>query len=280
MPPSSADNSGTEAIRVISSQSFRVQLEAMNLRVVSGPDTGLEANLCLPWLRIGTVPDNAFILRDRAISLHHAEILMTPQGLILGDLGSTSGTFIGNLRVTEGYLAPGTECALGYSCLTIRQRTEEYQVAISNQEDHLGELVASKRMRELYALLRAVAPTPVTVQIMGESGAGKDMVAPTLHQLSGRGGPPVVFNAFVTDPEMVRNDLLGPIKGASTGVAGAREGAFRWADKDTLFGDRNRRVAVGPATPSVAGTGKPRGHPHRRGQTNPGGCPGYYRHPP
>ena len=238
MPPSSSDNSGTEAIRVIPSQSLRVQLEAMNLRVVSGPDTGLEANFCLPSLRIGTAPDNDVILHDRAISRHHAEILMTPQGLILRDLGSTNGTFIGNLRVTEAYLAPGTECALGYSCLTIRQRTEDRQVAISNQEDHLGELVgASERMRELYALLRAVAPTPVTVQIMGESGAGKEMVARTLHQLSGRGGPLVVFDASVTDPEMVRNDLFGHIKGAFTGAAGAREGAFRRADKGTLFID-------------------------------------------
>jgi len=110
-------------------------------------------------------------------------------------------------------------------------------VAVPRQ-DHLGELVgASERMRELYGLIRAVAPTPTTVHLHGESGAGKELVARTLHALSGRSGPLVVFDASVADPEMVRNDLFGHIKGAFTGATGSREGAFRQAHTGTLFID-------------------------------------------
>lgn len=231
------DDSGTEAIRVVPNQSLRVQLESMNLRVTSGPDIGLEVSLCLPLLRIGTAPDNDVILKDRAVSRHHAEIRRTAQGLILRDLGSTNGTYIGNLRVAEAFLAPGTECMLGYSRLVVCEQTEERQVVITNQ-NFLGELVgASQPMRELYALITAVAPSAATVQITGESGSGKEVVARTIHQLSGRSGPLVVFDASVTDPEMVRNDLFGHVKGAFTGAAGAREGAFRRAHKGTLLID-------------------------------------------
>ena len=234
---SSPDDSGTQAIRAPTGQGLRVQFKAIDLRVVSGPDTGLEMRHSLPTLRIGTAADNDVILTDRAVSRHHAEIRMTAEGLLLKDLGSTNGTFIGNLRVTEAYLTPETECLLGYSHLAIRQRTEERRVAIPKQ-DHLGALVgASKRMRELYGMMRAVAPTPTTVLIQGESGSGKELVASTLHELSGRSGPLVVFDASVTDQEMVRNDLFGHVKGAFTGASGAREGAFRRAHMGTLFID-------------------------------------------
>jgi DNA-binding NtrC family response regulator len=127
---------------------------------------------------------------------------------------------------------------MGYSRILIRQRTEEHQVLVSKEENHLGALVgASEPMRELYGLLRAVAPTPATVQITGQSGSGKELVARTIHELSGRSGPLVVFDASVTDPEMVRNDLFGHVKGAFTGAAGSREGAFRRAHQGTLFID-------------------------------------------
>ncbi len=145
--------------------------------------------------------------------------------------------FINDVRITEAYIPPDAECRLGYSNLLIRQRTEERKVAVPRQ-DHLGELVgSSERMRELYGLIRAVAPTPTTVHLHGESGSGKELVARTLHTFSGRSGPFMVFDASVADAEMVRNDLFGHIKGAFTGASGSREGAFRQAHTGTLFID-------------------------------------------
>ena len=229
--------SGTEIIVAAARSPLRVQFEVIEIRVISGPDTGQEASLGLPSVRIGTATDNDLVLTDRAVSRRHAEIRMTADGLLLRDLGSTNGTFINDVRITEAYIPESAECRLGYSRVLIRQHTEERKVAVPRQ-DHLGELVgASERMRELYGLIRAVAPTPTTVHLHGESGAGKESVARTLHALSGRSGPLVVFDASVTDPEMVRNDLFGHIKGAFTGATGSREGAFRQAHAGTLFID-------------------------------------------
>ncbi|MCB1769131.1 MAG: sigma 54-interacting transcriptional regulator [Candidatus Competibacteraceae bacterium] len=228
---------GTEIIVPASQSRLRFQFEAIELRVIAGSDAGLEISLGLPNVRIGAAPDNDVVLSDRAVSRRHAEILMTPNGLLLRDLGSTNGTFINGVQITEAYIPPDAECRLGYSQLLIRQHTEERKVAVPRQ-DHLGELVgSSERMRELYGLIRAVAPTPTTVHLNGESGSGKELVARTLHAFSGRSGPFVVFDASVTDPEMVRNDLFGHIKGAFTGATGSREGAFRQAHTGTLFID-------------------------------------------
>lgn len=237
MAASSSFSNGTEVIVAASLSQLRVQFEAIELRVVTGPDAGLEISLGLPILRMGAAPDNDVVLTDRAVSRRHAEIRMTPAGLLLRDLGSTNGTFINDVRITEAYIPADAECRLGYSRLLIRQHTEERKVAVPRQ-DHLGELVgSSERMRELYGLIRAVASTPTTVHLHGESGAGKELVARTLHAFSGRPGPLVVFDASVADPEMVRNDLFGHIKGAFTGATGAREGAFRQAHTGTLFID-------------------------------------------
>lgn len=234
---SSPDETGTEIIRVSSNQGLSFQFESLGLKVVSGPDEGLHKTLSLPIVRIGTAADNDIILTDRAVSRHHAEIHMTSEGLLLKDLGSTNGSFIGQLRITEAYMNPESECVLGYSRIAIQQRTERRRVSVSRQ-NNLGELVGhSKRMRELFGLIRAVASTPTTVLINGESGCGKELVAKTLHELSGRRGPLVVFDASVADPEMVRNDLFGHIKGAFTGASGQRDGAFRRAHGGTLFID-------------------------------------------
>ena len=237
MSSSIPSGDGTEIIVATAQSQLRVQFEVIELRVLSGPDAGQETSLGLPTVRIGTAADNDVVLTDRAISRRHAEIRMTSEGLLLRDLGSTNGTFINDVRITEAYVPEHAECRLGYSRVLIRQHTEERKVAVPRQ-DHLGELVgASARMRELYGLIRAVAPTPTTVHLHGQSGAGKELVARTLHALSGRPGPLVVFDASVTDPEMVRNDLFGHIKGAFTGATGGREGAFRQAHTGTLFID-------------------------------------------
>ena len=215
----------------------RVDDTDLKLRVISGADAGLEADLSLPAVRIGTGPDNDLILTDRTVSRHHAEIRRTPRAWVIRDLGSTNGTRIESLPVTEGYLIPGARCTLGGSQIVILPHTDRVSVATPDR-DRLGALVgASPGMRQLYRVLRAVAPTPATVLITGESGSGKELVARTLHELSGRQGPLVVFDASVTDPEMVRNDLFGHVKGAFTGANGTREGAFRRADRGTLFID-------------------------------------------
>jgi len=231
------DPGATQVMRGLSPGSRRIRLECIALEMMSGPQAGLRTRISLPSIKLGTAPDNDVVLADRTVSRHHAEIRITAQGLMIRDLGSTNGTFCNDVRVVEAFLQPDMRCALGQTDIRIAQCTEDRPYEISH-EKRLGHLVGSTEpMRDLYGLIRAVAPTPTTILITGESGSGKEVVARTLHDLSGRRGPLVVFDASVTDQEMVRNDLFGHVKGAFTGAMGPREGAFRRGDGGTLFID-------------------------------------------
>lgn len=234
---STLDPLATQVIPAPLGDARTLRLDRLELVVRSGPDVGREITVAAPRLRIGTAANNDVVLTDPTVSRCHAELSLTPEGLLLSDLGSTNGTWLKGLRIREAFLEPGAVMTLGGSAIQVRQVNEERAYVVGH-EYGLGGLVGkSPRMRELYALIQAVAPTPTTVLIAGESGAGKEQVATTLHTLSGRTGPCVVFDASVTDPEMVRNDLFGHVKGAFTGAAGAREGAFRRAHTGTLFID-------------------------------------------
>jgi DNA-binding NtrC family response regulator len=75
------------------------------------------------------------------------------------------------------------------------------------------------------------------VLLLGESGSGKELAARTLHELSGRTGPLVVFDASVADRELINSALFGHTKGAFTGATRPRAGHFREANGGTLFID-------------------------------------------
>jgi DNA-binding NtrC family response regulator len=227
----------TSAISDTAAESRRIELECIVLEVVEGPDAGLRIKVTAPSMQLGSASSNDVVLTDSTVSRRHAEVRITNQGLLVRDLGSTNGTFCNDIRVVEAFLRPDMTCALGKTKVRVARQFEKRHYKIG-QERRLGYLVgASAPMRELYGLLQAVAPSTTTVLINGESGSGKEVVARTLHDLAGRQGPLVVFDASVTDPEMVRNDLFGHVKGAFTGAAGTRDGAFRRAHGGTLFID-------------------------------------------
>jgi DNA-binding NtrC family response regulator len=234
MTSSNSDDSRTEAIRTIAPTQ---RVNAIDFFVASGPDAGRSGRLLKSTIRIGTAADNDIVLSDKAVSRHHAQVEFTPEGLLLRDLDSTNGTFVGQLRISQGYLVGDMPCIMGYTRLLLR-RSDQLPQSAAATVTHLGELIGSSpQMLELYNYIQMLAPTAATILIQGESGCGKELVARTLHDLSGRKGPLVVFDASVTDAEMVRNDLFGHVKGAFTGAAGSREGAFRRAEGGTLFID-------------------------------------------
>ena len=216
---------------------LKLVLDVLKVEVVAGPDAGATHSLALPVVRLGSDRDNDLVLADPAASRHHAELRCEDGALILRDLGSTNGTFLGEARVREVELAPGSEFRIGESRLVVQRGTQTRR-ALPPVDGRLGELVGQgPAMTRLFGLLEAVAPTPVNVLVTGESGCGKELLARTLHQLSGRAGPLVVFDAATADPEMVRADLFGHVKGAFTGAAGERQGAFRAAHGGTLMID-------------------------------------------
>jgi transcriptional regulator with AAA-type ATPase domain len=93
-------------------------------------------------------------------------------------------------------------------------------------------------MKELERKIARVAPTPVNVLILGETGTGKDVVASMLHEFSGRSETPFIgINCASLPGELLESELFGHERGAFTGAVTARAGLLEAADGGTLFLD-------------------------------------------
>jgi DNA-binding NtrC family response regulator len=93
-------------------------------------------------------------------------------------------------------------------------------------------------MRRVLAQLERVAASESRVCILGETGTGKELVARTIHERSGRaGGPFVTLNCAAVPAELIESELFGHEKGSFTGAAGRHVGKFEQADHGTLFLD-------------------------------------------
>jgi DNA-binding NtrC family response regulator len=102
----------------------------------------------------------------------------------------------------------------------------------------LGMVGRTESMRDVYALIEKVAPSPTTVLVTGESGTGKELVARALHAQSDRADQPFVqINCGAIPENLFEAELFGYAKGAFTGAMGDKPGRFELADGGTLFLD-------------------------------------------
>jgi transcriptional regulator with PAS, ATPase and Fis domain len=93
-------------------------------------------------------------------------------------------------------------------------------------------------MADVFAVLRRLARTDVTLTLMGETGTGKDVAANAVHEASARADAPfVVFDCGAVSPNLVESELFGHERGSFTGAHAEHEGAFERARGGTLFLD-------------------------------------------
>ncbi|AUG52429.1 sigma-54-dependent transcriptional regulator [Thalassospira marina] len=98
----------------------------------------------------------------------------------------------------------------------------------------IGRTPAMERLR---SLIGNIANTNAHVLINGETGAGKEVVARTLHDMSGRTGPFVAINCGAVPENLIESELFGHEAGAFTGAERKRIGKFEFANKGTVFLD-------------------------------------------
>lgn len=112
------------------------------------------------------------------------------------------------------------------------------QVLHSDLEQFGFLLGSSDCMRHLYKMIRKVADCEAHVLVVGESGAGKELVANTLHCASPRNEKPfIAINCGALSPELIDSELFGHVKGAFTGAIRDHKGVFEQAYGGTLFLD-------------------------------------------
>ena len=93
-------------------------------------------------------------------------------------------------------------------------------------------------MTALANTLTRIAAAPINVLVLGETGAGKDVVASMVHELSVRAGKPLVSVNCASLPEaLLESELFGYDRGAFTGAVGAKPGLLETAEGGTVFLD-------------------------------------------
>lgn len=95
----------------------------------------------------------------------------------------------------------------------------------------------SAPMKNLKKLIAAVSVSEAPVLVLGETGAGKELVAEAVHRASGREGRLIAVNCAAIPSELLESELFGHEKGAFTGADKARVGLIEQADGGTLFLD-------------------------------------------
>jgi transcriptional regulator with GAF, ATPase, and Fis domain len=104
--------------------------------------------------------------------------------------------------------------------------------------DGTTAVVRSEIMRQLMAMVERVARHDAAVLIVGETGAGKEVVAKAIHQNSLRCGKAFVdVNCAALPEHLVESELFGYEKGAFSGADATKRGLFELADQGTLLLD-------------------------------------------
>ena len=145
----------------------------------------------------------------------------------------------------QNTLIPAVRRAIEHKRLVARNRFLESQLEAAQRAR--GMVGDSAAMRQVSALVSAVATAEVTVLVLGESGTGKELVARALHEQSERSGRPFIdVNCAALTDSLLESELFGHMKGSFTGATSNRKGLFETASSGTLFMDE-----VGELSPTT-----------------------------
>jgi transcriptional regulator with PAS, ATPase and Fis domain len=136
------------------------------------------------------------------------------------------------LRDRGGHVIGGAETFRDLSELeTLRQELEG--------KFYAGDLASrSPLMQRVFEVLPAIASSPSTVLILGETGTGKELAARTIHSLSPRRrGPFIALNCGALPETLLESELFGYKAGAFTGARRDKPGRFALANSGTIFLD-------------------------------------------
>ncbi len=174
---------------------------------------------------------------DPEVSAIHCELRAVNEGVLVKDLGSTNGTFIGAIRVREAIITTPCEVLVGQTRIGI-EPTGKQRVDVG-YSDRFGDLVGSSpKMRRVFGVLEKVANTALSILILGETGTGKEVVAKSVHSASDRkDGPFVVLDCGSIPSSLAESILFGHEKGVFTGATERKKGALADAHGGTLFLD-------------------------------------------
>ena len=246
--PNSGSNPGTQSLEL----------------VVFAPDETRTHDLpAAGEVTLGRAEDNRIRLDHPSVSRHHARLTLG-QGLVIEDLGGVNATLLQgeepptsaiqtvNLRRlvrTSAGIKVGQTVMLGQVTIMVRpaQAIENFEQADheSGPASVSGVVVRDANMRAVYTQADRGAASDITVLILGETGAGKEVLARRVHARSARSTKPFMsINCAALSETLLEGELFGYEKGAFTGALQARPGLFEAADTGSVFLDEIGEIGL------------------------------------
>jgi len=198
--------------------------------------------------RLGRATDCDIVIEDDSVSRHHAAIDARKPVLAVEDIGSTNGTLVAGrclMRGQRAEVAVGEPFAVGATTVYVLHASataNRAPVPVSRRAAAAAAsseaIVHDPAMQRLYALLDVIAPSPLSVLILGETGVGKEVFAEAIHRRSPRRDRPLLkLNCAALPESILEAELFGYEKGAFTGATAAKPGLFEAATGGTVVLD-------------------------------------------
>ena len=198
-------------------------------------------------LVIGRDPKCDVVIDHAALSRRHAVLRLGPPTTIQ-DLGSTNGVRVTG-KITKGgdpiVLEPGETFHIGGFSFNLVGRAQTYTSLSSSGLEKDKLRVDDPTPTGVPGFVREVANSATSVLIQGESGVGKDVLAETLHALSGRTGDLARINCAALAEQLIESELFGYEKGAFTGALTHKVGLLESVQGGTVFLDEIGELSLG-----------------------------------
>jgi two-component system, NtrC family, response regulator AtoC len=212
-------------------------------------------------LGVGRGEENAIRLECASVSRTHLTLQLTRDGIEVEDLGSSNGTVLVRASVdgsgTSSHqllppherctLQPGDALRVGSALLSLQPRRLSVAPAkLATRTVGGPRILIDPAVKQAYELISRAAATEISVLILGETGAGKEAMAETVHQRSPRSaGPFLLLNCAALSETLLESELFGHEKGAFTGAHGAKAGLLESTAGGTVFLDEIGELALG-----------------------------------
>jgi transcriptional regulator with GAF, ATPase, and Fis domain len=210
------------------------------LRVVFSPDPAVDGK----WfpldepMSIGREGQGLAGVADRRLTRTHARLEPAAERVLVTDCGSRNGVFVDGMRVERGELRLNQVLRVGDSFLVVDREPLACRDSALDA-DVIGE---ASSFLDACERARVGASAGLRVLLLGESGAGKELLARAVHRWASRSGSFVPLNASVLPVELAESTLFGHLRGSFSGADRDHEGVLQSADGGTVFFDEVAEV--------------------------------------
>ena len=137
-----------------------------------------------------------------------------------------------------GHLVVYSEAAKELRIAQLEDEIRRISAEVTKEYSFDNIIGKSKKMRDMYDMMRQAIQSDITVLVRGESGTGKELVAKSIHFSSERKSKPFIAVNCAAIPEtLIESELFGHERGAFTGASARRIGRFEQADGGSILLD-------------------------------------------